>query len=114
MNKSNKNFIKKVSLKPPYDDDDIYTKFNSFLSSLVKKYNLNTSDIAKLCKMFKEGATFEQIEQMAMSLYIQHQEQYAQACQEIAEKAGGFGEYHGFLGRNNSKRQQEDDYEMGL
>lgn len=113
MNKSNKNLIKKVSLKPPYDDD-IYTKFNSFLFSLVKKYNLNTSDIVKLCEMFKEGATFEQIEQMAMSLYRQHQEQYAQACQEIAEKAGGFGEYHGFLGRNNPKRQQKDDYEMEL
>lgn len=110
----NQKALKKFGLKYPNDDDDeIYTSFNSFLSSLVKIYKLNASDIQKLCKMFLNGATFEQIEQMAIDLYSQHKEQYAEACQRIAdEKAGGVGEYHGFIGRNNPKRRQRDDYEM--
>lgn len=96
----------KFSKKYPHDDDDaIYDRFNSFLSSLMKDFHLNSSDIEKLCEMFKKGATFEQIKQMAMSLYREHQEREAIACQRIAdEKAGGVGEYHGFMGKNNPKR----------
>ena len=98
---SKKSFKEQFSWKYPNDDDDgIYTRFNVFLSSLVADDHLNASDIAKLCEMFKNGATFEQIKQMAMSLYRQHQEHYIEACQRIAdEKAGGVGKYH-------------DDYEM--
>lgn len=113
MNTSNRAFIEKVSLKPPYDDDDIYIKINSLLTSLSKKYNLTNSDINTLYKMLKEGASFEQVEQMAMSLNRQHQVQYETACQRIAEKAGGTGEYHGFLGSNNPKKQQGYNYEIG-
>lgn len=113
---SKKSFKENLSLKYPNDDDDeIYTRFNDFLSQLVADYHLNASDIEKLCEMFKNGATFEQIKQMAISLYRQHQEQYREACQRIAdEKAGGVGEYHGFIGKNNPKRRQryDNDYEM--
>ena len=107
MSKPNRSFINQFCTEYPNDDDgEIYNRFNSFLSSLVAKYQLNTSDIQKLCEMFKDGANFEQIEQMAMDLERQHQEQYAEACQRIAnEKAGGVGEYHGFRGR-------EEDFEM--
>ena len=115
MSRPNKSFISQFRTKYPNDDDDeIYTRFNSFLSSLVAEYHLNASDIQKLCEMFKNGAAFEQIKQMAIDLYRQHQEQYVEACQRIAdEKAGGVGEYHhGFIGRNNPKRRQIEDFEM--
>ena len=114
MSRPNKSFISQFRAKYPNDDDDeIYTRFNSFLSSLVAEYHFNASDIQKLCEMFKNGATFEQIKQMAIDLYRQHQEQYVAACQRIVdEKAGGVGEYHGFICRNNLKRRKKEDFEM--
>ena len=107
MSKPNRSFMNQFCTEYPNDDDGkIYEEFNSFLYSLVAKYQLNTSDIQKLCEMFNNGATFEQIEQVAMNLNTLHQQQYAEACQRIAnEKAGGVGEYHGF-------RSSEEDFEM--
>ena len=86
------------------------------MSSLVADYHLNASDIERLCEMFKNKATFEQIKQMAISLYRQHQEQYRETCKRIVDKmAGGVGKYHGFIGKNNPKRRQrDDDYEMNI
>ena len=114
MSRPDKNFISQFSPKYPNDDDgEIYTRFNDFLSSLEAEFHLTYLDIQKLCEMFMNGATFGQIKQMAIALSRLHQEEYEEACQQIAdEKAGGVGEYHGFMGRNNPRRRQEEDLEM--
>lgn len=118
---NNNNPIENISLKEQFssnfsdeDDNQRYNRFNNFLSSLAKKFNLDSSDIKKLCEMFLKGNSFEQIKQMAISLHALHQEKKAEACQRIAdEKAGGLGEYHGYLGINNPKRRNNrDDLEL--
>lgn len=113
MSEQNKSFINKIHTRYPNDNDERNTIFNRFLSLLAEKYHLNNSDIKILFEMFKNGATFEEIKQKAIVLYTQHIENYKRACQQIAdEKAGGRGEYQGFIGRNNPKRRQMEDFEI--
>ena len=70
---------KKYYFKIPYNSDEelneYLNNFNNFLRMLIKKYNLNQSEVNKLMEMFRDGKSFTDIEAYAMQLGQEHQRQ---------------------------------------